>query len=253
MSCSPICRKTFVQQVTANAPVFRYWTLDETGTNSRIDSVNGDSLVAFINRVSFDEQPGLFGNALHLDTLSPTDTHGGCGIMSSLTTWINTSYPLVDTPDNGFSVAGWFKTITPRTPYSFLVLDIITDTDDLFSVQLSVGSSSSFFYIDANSDYDSIPTVLPSGAWTFFHIFFDKSLGKAGFSINNGAESTHGSGLVCGTGTRYGLTMVSSGTFPLTEILWDEIIAVFNGKLTSAQVAYLYNGGAGRTWPISLP
>jgi hypothetical protein len=226
--------------------LLRYWTLDETGTSDRVDSVNGDHLPAFLNKVSFDEQPGLFGNALHLDTLNPTDTSGGCGLIGLDT-------PLV-IPDQGLSVAGWFKVVNPvGAEYSFIELNVQDGIDDNFWMEFWIGGVNGFAGSDFAGTYGSTSFATTPGEWTFFHFFFDRVNQTMGYSFNNGPETTISSGLVGGTGISYNLVLMNAGSFPRSEVLWDEVLVSLGGKLDAAKVNYLFNGGAGRTWPIVLP
>lgn len=247
------CSKDYT--VSVNPPgVYRYWTMEEAGEVNRVDKYAGDILLPWINHLDFGSSPGLFNNALHVYYLNPVGALGAAGLLSSLSPNRNT-WPQAGGNDNGFSVAGWVYVNAITAKYTYVVLNVGTPADLLFVVQMGLGTSSFFFYLDALGSSGNIPLAAPTlGTWIFFHLFFDKTTGKAGLSFNNGAEVQYGAALVCGPTTRYYLSIQTSFSLPTTasDALWDEVVVSINGKLRPSQLAYLYNGGVGRTWPLTL-
>ena len=114
-------------------------------------------------------------------------------------------------------------------------------------------------YLDGSNVFVSKTWVLdglislPFDTWNFVHLFFDGD--KVGISINNGPELTHDSGIPARATDRYDVEV--SGCYPgsgtVNYLLLDEMAFNAQSRFTSVEVAYLYNGGAGRTWPIVLP
>lgn len=95
------------------------------------------------------------------------------------------------------------------------------------------------------------PTV---GVWYFVHAFFEPVLGQVGYSINNGLnvyDPTVGATFnLFGTGRlQIGQTWSSSDT-TTNALTIDELGVKLDRNLTPGEVAYLYNAGLGRTWPL---
>lgn len=237
------CQKTFILPFKTETTL-RYWTMDETGMSPRVDKVTGDALAPYTNHLDFDSSAGLHGNALHLSELNPTNPVGAAGVLGSFS---------ADTKDGGLSVAVWVNAASAAATFAFINVGLTNGGSNAFDLEVDVGSSSAFLYQDAAGTHQSIPISIPVGSWQFLHLFFDKATGKAGYSINNGAESTFGSSLVSGNGDGYSVDVRTAGMSPFTDVLIDELAVCLNHKFTPAQVDYLYNAGAGRTWPITLP
>ena len=254
--CKPVCKKTFIQGVVAapSPSVLRYWTLDESGMSNRVDSVNGDILTVTSSGLDLDAQPGLYGNALHLDNLNPVGVNKGVGLVS----------PGGDVPLNttglGFSIAGWFNIVSLTADYASVLMELDdSGTSDYVTLQLTcgAGAASAIKVQDRSGSSFNVPVApaFPVGSWAFFHIFWDATTQQAGYSINNGVPTMVGSGLVLGSFDNYyfGFGCFSNAPTLSSEVLYDEVLVMFDGNLTASQLAYLYNGGLGITWPISLP
>lgn len=248
------CQKQYTLTVQAAAPtVDAYWTLQESGKLvNRVDNVHSIALVPNPNNV-MDATPGLFGNGLAF----PEST---AIIPSGFSTAVVA--PLGIQTAGGWSIFGWFK--VPHwdtnnwfnTPTLELNGEIIISWDPLGnggfgpngpanSVQFSTFDNNVNVFQPANF----VPVV---GQWYFFHFFFDGT--HVGYSINNGAPVFDLTGVaVFGAEPNGQLRVfadwvgVNSGTI---DVILDEIGFKLSRMLTGPEVTYLYNGGAGRTWPL---
>lgn len=106
--------------------------------------------------------------------------------------------------------------------------------------------------IDVN--ITNIPNV--TGAWRFWHMFFDSTAGRWGYAINAGASAwaSPAGQIVAHTDNGY-LEFYQRGGAIQHPNVWriDEVCLSLSRKLTDAEVTYLYNSGSGRTWPIVFP
>ena len=90
-----------------------------------------------------------------------------------------------------------------------------------------------------------------AGQLYFWRVFFDEASGKFGFQIDNGPVNLSvGTYTLApqGTGDIVLLT-VTSAPGEVLSAMWDEV-ARFEPNLTPEQLALIYNGGAGTTWPL---
>ena len=93
------------------------------------------------------------------------------------------------------------------------------------------------------------------GTWYFIRVFWDPSDGKVGFQVDDGAISK--SPTVTAphfNGSNYGQICIGAGSNDLSGDIGsfdiDELCANFKGGFTDAQCTWLYNAGAGKTWPL---
>lgn len=232
------CDQTY-QVTIGSVPVTAYWTLDEVpGTTNRNDSVGFTPLVP--TGVTEPGVPGLISNGVEMSGAFGGGDYNGSSAHITYTT------------GDSFSAWGWVRVnaIGPADATGGPRFEVFFN---FFVRGIALAAGSSFdptpFKIQTNSDTAFV--VLTLGAWHFFHLFYDATSQKLGYSFDNGAE------------TLLPTVIVFPTLAPIIELqqhyvgapgvtIFDEIGLLINSKLTAAQVAYLYNGGAGRTWPISL-
>jgi hypothetical protein len=94
-------------------------------------------------------------------------------------------------------------------------------------------------------------TLPVGGGWHFFHFFFDPGSLDFGFSIDNGSKHYSGMGPFTWVATPSGYIELFQVGSSSEDVYIDELGFKFDKILTDAQVTYLYNGGAGRTWPLT--
>lgn len=250
------CQKTWTLMVTGvPGPMrFYYWTLDEPAGNY-VDSVNSVVLGANFNNpgtgsgeVVGDRVAGLFGNAVRFH---PRGMALGDLQMMAGNTVAGTAALALPTPPLGFSMAGWLKIDALDTNYGAAGY-ISTGNVGMF-LGFSTGAGVFFRWTDNTQQEDLVVPTPTLGTWFFFHLFYDSSSARFGYSIDNGAE-TLGTAAPVFVPSVFGDAYAWQGGFATPcDYTADEFCLRLDDRLTLAQVAYLYNGGTGRTWPIVLP
>ena len=261
--------KSFTLLVVAKSVIEAYWKMDEAGINvQRLDSINGTPLNPWTDGVAFASQPGLYGNCVYPVRTAP-QLNTGCSYLANATDDFNyiAFYTLLSQTGSGvgLSLVFWIKLLSaegvPNYGIRFCTANYIYL---LFASRLSFSPTPPYLsldygYLDGSNVFVSKTWVLdglislPFDTWNFVHLFFDGD--KVGISINNGPELTHDSGIPARATDRYDVEV--SGCYPgsgtVNYLLLDEMAFNAQSRFTSVEVAYLYNGGAGRTWPIVLP
>lgn len=251
------CTKDYAITVTAPAARYYYWTLDESGYGNRVDSVAGLTLTPAPHigggYVSLTSAAGKFSNAVRFENIVPIPGDLQQAVGPSVGPYLSQ----LAHDGNGFSLCFWIKinVLGDRVGYV------------LYFSQIQRGDISLMFSMygmwvrcldNDGINSEDVPIVLSTGIWYFVHLFHDATLSKMGFSVNNGAETYASftptiSSAVSGMVSLYQLgTWGGTGIGP-NDYLVDETIVRLDSKFTAAQLAYLYNGGAGRTWPLTLP
>lgn len=237
------CEKQFTMVTVAavTVTVTAYYTLDSAQaiTGDLIDSVAGLHMFKQPGSVS-PNIPALISNGLERqDALNTAYTTGQVAALA---------YP--DT--GGWSMFGWFKINSegPANVGSELVMSVGNG-----SIFIDVGSTSNpgnveISWTDANFQSVQTYVVATTGAWHFFHLFYDPVSQQVGFSFDNTAATMTGAAVsftpnATNVWDFFG-PLVSTGV----SVTWDEIGLKFDRKLTSAEQTYLYNSGSGRTYPF---
>jgi hypothetical protein len=227
-----------------------YWTLDESGTsNNRVDKIHSIALLPSGVLNIMTGAPALFNNGVSFPeagVISSFDSGAAPGLK------IQTS--------NGWSIFGWFKILEWPTFPSYSVekklrFQALTAHMDIQMVWDSSTQKVTFFFEDnTTADFTPADFTPAVGTWYFFHLFFDPVTAKCGYSMNNGAEVLSLGGAVFASTTSGELSLSQNWALPDTvrvALLVDEMGVKLSSKLTSVEVTYLYNGGAGRTWPLT--
>lgn len=221
--------------------VTAYWTLDQATLNaSQLDSVGVHDLVA----TSLPIGPGVpakFSNGVQFDAVN---CFGGY-----------------------FAASGFDYVATQSFSYWFWVK--INAADSLASgvnstyVSFSPNASSALSIDFGNADNPGVVWVedrdndvyfnISIGAWHFFHVFFDANILNSGYSIDGGTEVLLPNPTTQANNAHTDVFLAAGSLGgSLISVIFDELGLVVGNKLTLAQVSYLYNGGTGRTWPITL-
>lgn len=225
--------------VTAPVTVSAYWTLNEgNGFFQTLADSTGNNryLQAILNYNG--STPALFSNGALC-------TAGGPNLQ------MNSFIPYAET---GWSVWGWVK-ILSTGPVSDDTAMVFVYGSGAYEAVLAIGSSTDpgnvhlTEHVLANELYLNI-TV---GDWHFFHLFYDHAMQKIGVSFDNGAANYLPSTTSDSGQTGLDVNIGFDVNEPLLQVLYDEVGIIASQVLTPAQLTYLYNSGAGRTWPISLP
>lgn len=237
----------------------RYWTMEEAGIGPRVDSVNGDNLDN-VNRngADLDALPGKVGNAVHFQgALEFPDKTFVTGLQPA-----GVPPPALPiTPETGalkISTAFWHKLVSIGNGNADQWVQIegwmAGARVALVGIE-ATGGVFSFYENIAEAGYNNHALAMPDNNWHFYHLFYDASSNVVGFSVDNGTETTYavapqaGGPLDAYWYRAESLQLTKLGATP--EFLIDEHLVKIGAKLTPGQVASLYNGGAGRTWPIT--
>lgn len=235
------CSKDYVLVVNHALTLTAYYTLDsaQAVTGDLIDSVAGLHMFKQPGTASLNV-PALISNGLQR-TLA-LNTAYTTGLVAAL------SYPNT----GGWSEFGWFRINGQGNVNvgSELVLSVGNG-----SIFIDVGSTANPQNVEVSwtdAAFQSVQTYLPltSGAWHFFHLYYDPVAQKVGISFDNAAPT------LTGTGVSFTANATNVWDFfgPLVgsgvDVIWDEIGIKFDRKLTAAEQTFIYNSGSGRTWPI---
>lgn len=236
-----VCQKEYTLTIKSSLTVTAYYTLDSAAP------VSGD-MVDSVAALHMFKQPGVQSPnvaALISNGLERTDA-----LHTAYTTGLVAALHYPDT--GGWSEFGWFKILGQGSANvgSELVAGVgngsifidVGNTDNPANVEVS--------WTDAA--FQSVQTYIPlsTGAWHFFHLYYDPVAHKVGISFDNGAATLTGTGVsftpqINGVWDFFG-PLVSFGV----DVVWDEIGLKLDRKLTSAEQTFLYHSGAGRTWPL---
>jgi hypothetical protein len=97
-----------------------------------------------------------------------------------------------------------------------------------------------------------VPSAFAVNTYYFFTIRYDQAgTGRLYFSVNGGAETASVDAypfVIANAAGRMLLTVFRSGFGLGVKGLWDEL-NFWNRSLSAAEIASIYNGGTGRTWP----
>lgn len=246
------CLKTFSLEVVSEEQILAWFPFEEA-VDPRVDAVHGAQMVLdFSINATRAAGAGKVGNALRLQSASnifslTMDTPAGT---------VSPSAPLMA---DGFSYVFWIKRDQFLNADQIFLGTPMDVPGDYFNLIFVWEQAPSFISITCENSVDSFnyrksffPVTL--GDWYFFHIFWKD--GTFGYQINNGAENLSPDALFIGdTPTlmypRCGFhcNTAVAGNSDLSIDEW----AISGKKFTPAQLTYLYNAGAGRTWPVTLP
>lgn len=155
---------------------------------------------------------------------------------------------------NGFSSWCWVKIVSSGTNYGGAPQFSIAETV-FFQVAVQIGFSNGpggkNVTLNCRNPSDTVDLFITEGAWHFVHMFYDHAQQKFGIQFDNGLKTMLSAVSDAGV-SALGAAFYTSYSDPAT-VIYDEAGIVTSGMLTNAQLAYLYNGGYGRTWPIALP
>lgn len=232
------CSKQYSLTIQSAAPVSSaYWNMDEA-SGTRVNAVgdpNGDLLVIMGDEAAV---PGKIGNALPF--VGPFETFG-----TTPATLFN-----YDPSGVGLTWTLWFQV----NPVAFpLDVDFYLSAWDLVwrGDIYDTGFKIEMFGLSTNSTVNFAQVWTP-GTWYFAAVQFRGSDLKARLSINAGPWSVAPTtaDVAGATTTPSQIILGSIDAGPVENIVIDEMALFVNSVLTDAQIAFLYNGGSGRTYPF---
>jgi len=252
LACSRPFSLTIASLVTPPVPYF-WWPMEEA-SGDRVDVIHG---LHFVPVGAFSNIAGKVGNALYYVQSS---------VSHSIATQANNSLRITSL---GFSMVFWVN---------FKVFPVWFGGDDsgapslrlflinlpsAFTTQLRFGSPEpgSSWLGGAGGALDVAPVPLVD-TWYFVHWFMGSDL-RPGYQINNGAETLMDPITISGDSSGGAFLRYTIDTNPALdpdtgdpdavaeEIIIDEVAFFPSHKLTAAELLYLYNSGAGRTYPFT--
>lgn len=149
---------------------------------------------------------------------------------------------------SNFSISFWFK--TSMTAISFMFQDYGSDTDNTVQCRTNADGTVQFYIRDAEEDDITINSVTAynDGAWHYFYGARDGS--TTARMIIDSNETLTGSNANLGTINTSAGTQPDAGTYPnYTGFAFAgslDDMRVFNRALTTPEIKWLYNRGAGR-------
>ncbi len=237
------CTKQYTLTVKTAASLISYWTFEES-SGTRIDSKGANNLVEFL--AATPATIGIVGN-------------GAETVDDSSQLRKSASISLKFNPTNGMTICGWFHLI-PFTP-GVIFVDamefrnvLVSGNRFSFTVQNIEGFGLPIDGLYANiigklNDVDShnfqIRVNAIHSAWVFYAIWFDPSDYKFYFQIDNGVKnSVTITDTFSATSDHVDLRTCQGPT----GTIFDEV-GIWSGVLSDSDRTYLYNAGAGRTYP----
>lgn len=248
---SVACQKQYTLTVQTPIPVDAYWTMEEIGlATNRVDKVHSVALIPNA-QTGIDASTGKIGNGLGFYERGDT--------LGSIFTTPNTTN-LSITNNLGWSCCMWINVLTAD---SFSSGQQITWSDGfLQSFQIHgtnfLGNYRVDFQIgDANGNFFFPPNWFPVlGVWNFLHVFYDPVSQTVGWSINLGAPNVavgpipfFGEPNAAHFDIRDNFQNAPGGPGTLAVVI-DEVAMKLTRIFTATELSSLYNGGAGRTWPL---
>lgn len=230
------------KSLTIPSPVWaEYWTMDET-SGDRIGKVVPTALAPTVPPPTYDT--GIQSNCVKF--------RGADDALVSLSNFATDLFYVA----GGFSMVAWVYVDSYAGSSNLLLAWTFTDggANDL-SFWLRIDDSG---VTNIRLDSDIAGTVTQAfakpavGTWTLYHAYYDPTTLKIGLQINNGVPvETDASGVTMVVPTIASVDFQRGSTVanPELEGRIDEVGLVVDRVLTKTQVDWLYNSGAGRTWP----
>lgn len=240
-----ICSKPFTLEITAGPAILAWWTMDLGIPSAELDSVNNVAFNGILNVGFLSSVPGIVSNGLQFAPPS-----AGVSVISQSTADASVAFTGDDV-----TVCLWINASEGvGAATSFLAFNYrFTRTAITYNISLerlgATGTANWTLEIDNHVNVATLPSAL---GWHFFVIKYNTTTGSMTLAIDQAASDTKVQAVTpAGVNTSaFIFTGISSGV-PLgssANCIVDEV-AVFDGALDTAALDYLYNAGAGRTYP----
>lgn len=235
---SALCSKAY--SITINPGTFWWWEMEDT--------INADSVHGVIWGPWDTPVVGKVNNAAALAAATATTKSATTGALAALAApagtlvgWLRHTGTLGGT-QNRFIVS-----INTGGLLLQLVGGVISGVDPWAGLVLVGLSTSPFATFDDRFRAD--PGI---ATYFYFRMWFDQATGEVGVQINLETKVIHT--LPFSVPATMQLTSeATAAPASLGIVFANDEMAFFPHLLTDAQYSYLYNGGTGRTLPITLP
>lgn len=242
---SVACYQTYSVDVALVAQA--WWTMENASPVTQPDSVHSLFLTRATGNVAdFNKVLGIIGEG---EAIQPT------GAIASVLSIVN--QPDLKFNGVGMTLTLWmnFTDVIPTPNNSFVLVNYVFDQNGLFyTLTLSRSSASAYNW---RVFLNGVPLITKASAagWHFFVLTFNAATGVVGFDIDQAGMSFQFA-VVPAAGPNIAgdiqLNVTTLAGANELNVIFDEV-ALFPRILTLAQLNYLYNAGAGVTWPITLP
>lgn len=226
-----VCHRTFVLTVAA-AQVQIYWTL-EGPPNANVDSVSGQAL--FVNNFGsvLTSPPAKVGNGFQI-------TGGFCNLSQATQALLYAG--------NGFTVAVWLNWVATGAVEGFQYSFCSAPIQNLTWTVNNTGNGTFDFVYNGASNITG-PTVEPSaGAWHLVVFKYDPADGNLSMSVDGAAFVVLGNVPVVSVNPEPNPYLLLGNE----NVTYDEV-GVYAFPFDAADLAYIWNLGNGRTFPLSFP
>lgn len=234
---------TFV--IPPQVELLAYWTMNETGLNTRIDSVGDNHLSPHGSSISGDV--GVVSGSLKISSNSSWMEKTG-----STTNWFG--------GDIGFTICGW--TYMPNTPSSnrgqpinmFVNGTSPSGAGSILQLQLLNGifSTSDLTFTDTSGSSSIVSLNHPTlGAFHFYRVWFDTADSNLKFEFDRDGNVASASASWF-TGSNYVSDHTWLAIFGRTSGPKFDETGFWQGVLTDSDADLVYNSGSGQTYP-NLP
>ena len=241
------CSKSLDFATSTGAHLSFYWTMDEAGAASKLDSTVG---LAWPLVHGANGSAGLFSNGTNIPPGIVLTFNPGLVIFGTPAITINQAV------SKGISAWWWIK------PNAYTVSgQFILDTDDVSHTnRFKLGWSFSdalngSMEVDHTNDTDDVFVDTPNlawslGSWHMVAITYDKVAQTLNIYVDGALSATIADTFTYPDLTNSDFILWSlAGPLNTSDQTVDEFGLCLNGALSPAQVTALWNGGAGMTWP----
>lgn len=249
------CTKEFsivVAPVESGLEPFDWWKMEEASGN-RVGAVNGIILAEELFSGTITGSPGLIGDGATFDKPGPFAPLLNTGIVGTIN----------HADGDGITLCGWARRVAGSFPAetrsSLFFFDDIVGTTFKGGLEFLYVPGGVTAYVTAYDELAfidvSTPFVSPGvGVWFFWCARFDPSTNRCSVRINGNAPVVSALALASMPSAGFGQFVVryADNVGAAATGQHDEV-AAYGTWLTEAQVDYLYNAGAGQTWPNTLP
>jgi len=221
------------QAETITDGLISYWNLDESGTSGLRADLIGTNTLRDSNTVPSESTIKKLGNSAETTTAN----------SEQLYVLDNTSIVL----GTGFTLTAWVNMITISPLMDYMAKWRNSTNQREFILERNGTSMACYF----STDGINVATILTSditytiNTWYFVTIRYDAAKDSCYLQVNNGTVQQ--AALSSIYNSTEALRFGASGNTGFAQAYFDEI-GLWNRPLTPAELSYLYNSGAGRTY-----
>lgn len=237
---SATCTKEFFLHV-GSVSVISYWKFNEAAAGDvRDDSVSSNDLTPDLGG-GLSVVAGKIGNAAGFDTLNR-------GLIS-----LAPSSDLIYDPARGITFMGWIKsTDTAFVDFNNLfTLESLDAPFNQWSFSFGTGLNNVNFNCNDGVNIDGISKAIVLGTWHFMRAWIDPTDNKMRFQLDLGSITVGTVVLSNFEVATQSQVRMSTSVFGTVRAKQFDEFGVWDGVVSNATAAFIYNSGAGRTYPFA--